>query len=1761
MLPLIIVAVVLWWAFRRRQLQVMVEDNLPHRPSSPSPAVSSSQVIAPHSQGSSSLHDHPTESKTQGAPPQTPHARPLNSGEERASQLKRASQNPLVLLSIDGGRWETLSPISQIEILGNILSSYEFDNDLEEDSIRIGDIFDLIVGTGTGALVACMLVVLKMTADEATKAYLQLYKSAFEQTECKTPEQRIYDLRRGLQNLLDSRDREGKGLDMRLSAMNIRDLGNSCGKSKLAVTAMHAHNVSGGVLFRTYRGRNPSPQCSLLETLLATLADAESFPVITLTQSDIEEKYISASFGRCNPIHDALIEVGSIFKQDSIASIVSIGAGRPKPIAVNEPETFTEAARGRLKDCQSVSDDMERRFSRHNNLYARFEVDIVDLAAGQAAPEIIAHSRAYLRKDEIRNRLNVLICSLTNRPSRLKVSQLSGLEPGAVEQVLDVVKFAGEIAFLASLDKLEVSLDAPYNSATARLLRRRMCTPNTRVNILQKIMLWAKENSHLMVSSLFWLFGLAGTGKSTIVQSICERLDEEGLLASSYFCSIQLDSKDSKRIVPTIARHLATRFPGFAKHLASKLREDPGCASARIHDQFRHLLCAPWSLFGKEHAHQRSFVVVIDALDECDDGEEVLGLILDAIDHNQLQGIRFFAASRPVPRFVTRALELSRGPQVALHEVKKEDVSGDIRLFLEEQLHDKVEPATIQKLTARADGLFIFASTLVKHVMPNSKFMTGSEIREKLRQILLPREGEEVGLDALYDRILRDTFSLEELGNDGFKLRLLVLQTVVSTEQATTADVIADLLNYDVGDVIGIVNSLHSVLFTRGLGEPIYVIHASFRDFVVSRAQGLFKCDLPSIHLGLSKACLGGMEEKLKFNICDIESSFTINSDILPPPFKSIGETLAYACRHWWAHVTRCTPGGQEGIQKRIGEMMETKGLFWIEVMTLLGDERRSQNILTEISETSSMAFEPGAKQGGWKLQSLAREAAGMVSTFRTITPKRTSHLYLSVLSLWDGKHLEPWSSQFRRLPRVLSRKVDGSRNTKLIINVEALSVAFSPDGKRVISGSHDRSMRIWDAESGTQVGKLDGHGNSVRSVAFSPDGKRVVSGSDDNSVRIWDANSGKQVGMLDGHGSSVLSVGFSPDGKCVVSGSSDKSVRIWDAESGEQIGKLGCHISSVSSVAFSPDGRRVVSGSHDNSMRIWDTVSSEQASKLDGHSDLVLSVAFSPSGKHVVSGSDDESVRIWDAESGKQVGRLDGHGDSVRSVAFSPDGKHIVSGSDDNSVRIWDAESGKQIGKLDGHGDSVLSVAFSPSGARVVSSSSDKSMRIWDAEYGQQIGTLDGHEGSVWSIAFSPDGRRVVSGSSDKSVRIWDAESGKQVGKLDGHGSLIRSVAFSPDGKYVVSGSDDESVRIWNAESGKQVGKLNGHGDLVRSVAFSPDGKLVMSSSSDRSVRIWDAESGKQVGKLDGHRNSVLSAAFSPDGKKIVSSSSDKSVRIWKRSGQQVGKLDGHEDSVLSVNFSPNGKLVISGSHDNSIRIWDAESGEQVGKLNGHRDSVLSVTFSHDGNRVASGSSDKSVRIWDAESGEQVGKLDGHGDSVLSVAFSPNGKHIVSGSHDNSIRIWDAESGKQLFDFENAINSVSFQTLSAPTSPHVGHLDNSYSVADHASIIVVPTMLSQRSPTDCHTLYLGPTCTSFYTREDGWVVTSKEQTHAELPLIWLPPSLRPYNPPVLTVMSTEGFNRIDMNGCTFGDMWSTSFIEETDILGSSSMPDILGTN
>jgi WD40 repeat protein/tetratricopeptide (TPR) repeat protein len=320
--------------------------------------------------------------------------------------------------------------------------------------------------------------------------------------------------------------------------------------------------------------------------------------------------------------------------------------------------------------------------------------------------------------------------------------------------------------------------------------------------------------------------------------------------------------------------------------------------------------------------------------------------------------------------------------------------------------------------------------------------------------------------------------------------------------------------------------------------------------------------------------------------------------------------------------------------------------------------------------------------------------------------------------------------------------------------------VAFSPDGRSILTGSRDRTARIWDRELGQPVGRLLDFGSQVSSVAFSPDVKDLIAAGRDGKVRLWDIAGGRFPGMTVELGVQINAMALSPDGKTLLTACNDKTARLWDAATGQPLGRALEHSGGVTSVAFSPDGTTILTGCGDKTARLWDVATGQPIGQPIAHSDRVVSVAFCPDGRTILTGCHDRAARVWDAATGRLLGPPMVHLGSVESVAFSPDGKTILTGSWDKTARLWDAATGQAIGQPLQHSGYVISVAFSPDGKTIVTGSGGDTVRLWDAATGQLIGPPMPHASTVESwgphVAFSPDGRFLLATDS-RTTRLWE--------------------------------------------------------------------------------------------------------------------------------------------------------------------------------------------------------------------------------------------------------------------------------------------------------------------------------------------------------------------------------------------------------------------
>ena len=291
---------------------------------------------------------------------------------------------------------------------------------------------------------------------------------------------------------------------------------------------------------------------------------------------------------------------------------------------------------------------------------------------------------------------------------------------------------------------------------------------------------------------------------------------------------------------------------------------------------------------------------------------------------------------------------------------------------------------------------------------------------------------------------------------------------------------------------------------------------------------------------------------------------------------------------------------------------------------------------------------------------------------------------------------------------------------------------------------------KYWTSQ---QPSTLMGHRGDVNTVVVSPDGKTIISGSDDQTIRIWDLNSQKLLRTLKGHTDWVYDIAISADSQTLVSGSKDKTLRLWQL-SGQHRTLTG-HTSYINSVAISPDATKIASGSYDKTVKLWN-LSTGQVDTLKGHTREVLAVAISADGKKIVSGSVDRTLIIWNLKTLKAQNTLVGHTSDVNAIALSSNNQQLVSVSDDRTIKLWNLNTGREIRTLTGHLADINAVDFSPDNQHIATGSDDKTVKIWDLSTGEDIYTFKGHQGAVFAVDYSPDGQTLVSASADKTIRKW---------------------------------------------------------------------------------------------------------------------------------------------------------------------------------------------------------------------------------------------------------------------------------------------------------------------------------------------------------------------------------------------------------------------
>ncbi|MBN2508084.1 MAG: protein kinase [Verrucomicrobia bacterium] len=607
---------------------------------------------------------------------------------------------------------------------------------------------------------------------------------------------------------------------------------------------------------------------------------------------------------------------------------------------------------------------------------------------------------------------------------------------------------------------------------------------------------------------------------------------------------------------------------------------------------------------------------------------------------------------------------------------------------------------------------------------------------------------------------------------------------------------------------------------------------------------------------------------------------------------------------------------------------------------------------------------------------------------------------------VWDAATGQPVSAPLQHDPTLVAAG-------EFLGGVHPLVAEFSPDGRRVVTGSIDHTARIWDAATGKPLLPPLPHSNWVTWIAFSPDGERLATACKDGATRLWNAATGDPLGPVLRHTQWVNSVQFSPDGRSVVTASDDQTAQVWDAASGRPVGQRLRHRGDVRHAVFSPDGRRVATASADHKARIWDAQTGEPVSPPLPHGGTVLWVAFSPDGLFLLTAAFDKTARLWDAYTGEPFGSPLRHDDVVRYARFSPEGRRVVTASRDKTARVWDVWTQEPLTEPMRHHAVVGTAEFSPDGHSLVTASADRTAQVWDIRPGRALVHALPHVMRVESVCWSPDGRRVL-GVSPRRTRVWDVDTGYPLeGAMFSRQQGVTHAGFSPDGQRLVVASDDGTARVWDGQGQQTLTPPMNHEAPVRHAEFSPDDRFVVTASADRTARLWISASGQPSGPPLRHTDTVRKAHFSPDAKNLVTVCNDKTARLWSvDTGQETVPALGHGDLVVCAQFSPSGKQVVTASSDQSARVWHAGSGHPLCRPLRHAAPVLSAQFSPDGARIVTASADETARIWDWRSGRQIGEPLIHQGRLNWAEFSPDSQRVLTASIDRTAGLWDARSG-----------------------------------------------------------------------------------------------------------------------------------------------------
>ncbi|KAL7933498.1 WD40-repeat-containing domain protein [Trichoderma chlorosporum] len=1068
----------------------------------------------------------------------------------------------------------------------------------------------------------------------------------------------------------------------------------------------------------------------------------------------------------------------------------------------------------------------------------------------------------------------------------------------------------------------------------------------TKGGLLQESYTWILHNPEYREwwdsgeSRLLWIKGDPGKGKTMLLCGIIDELNRQpthaGSISYFFFQATDQHINNATAALRGLIFMLVNQQPSLMSHLrkkydqaGGKLFEGPNAWIA-LSDIFTAILQDP---------ELKSTCLLVDALDECVfDFEKLLDLIVLATGIEC--PVKWVVSSRNWPQIEERFQPANQKVKLSL-ELNAKSISNAVNIYIGNKVEwlsnlknydGKTRSEVKDYLSKNANDTFLWVALVCQNLEKYSRW-----------KVLAKLESFPPGLDSLYDRMMAQILNLEDEGDSSLCKEILavimsVYRPITLQELGCLVEIRQELsvnLNY-LEDIVVLCGS-----FLNIRGATIYLIHQSAKDHLSRNEDVIFPSSRKDVHHSIFSLSLQAMNNVLKKNIHALPWFGLLPQDTI---FMSDTDPLAavrYSCVHWVDHLREGCSGEANGLHRNdleddgvVYAFLRKHLLHWIEALGILQQVSAGVISITVLKGLVATYSSKG------ELRAFLQDAHRFVLYVRRPIEMAPLQIYSSALAF------SPLQS--------LVRKTFCQEKPPWIQNITSVEENWSPC-----------------------LQTLEGHAGSVNSVAFSADHQHIVSGSTDKTIKIWDIATGACIQTLDGHTGSVNSVAFLPDSRQIVSGSSDKTIKIWDITKGMCDQTLRGHSGATFSIAVLTNGR-LAAASSDRTVKIWDLLMGACVQTLKGHTMVVRSVAFSSS-QQIISGSDDTTIKVWDIATGACVQTLEGHRRNITAVACLATGQ-VASGSVDSTVKIWDIATGACIQTLNDHINYVISVAFLSS-QRAISGATDSTIKIWDVDTGENIQVLKGHKGAVNSVVPLANGQ-LASGSTDGTVKIWDVSM--DAGARNSHtekGGII-SMVLSLDKRQVASASYEKGkdIKIWDMDTGACVQTLEGHTSWVTSIIFLTNNQVV-SASQDRKIQLWDLNTGNCIQTLKHPYNKKIGRvrlASSADGKYLASMESG-TIKIWDIAAgwKSVHIFGDHSDEHYSAAFSMDARRLVTGSTIETAKVWDVTTGTCIQRLEGHTRGINSVAFTANDLYIASNSDDGTVRIWDVATGACILTLD----------------------------------------------------------------------------------------------------------------------------------------------------------------------------------------